>query len=343
MEKKFMAKQFLRVGTQWTKIADPAAAPRFFMNISGNSIQIQFSKEEVDTFGSFTHPFTVGGLISQIKSAPTDYVYARAQSTSPQGIVVTDTQRINLVDADNYRADIDALTLQVIKLTRRSVDTEITDVHQHIDYVLAMRELLDLNTKTSLFGTTLQNQTLMLNRRLFAAECLIQKFRNTFTELKCDIKSIQDDSVSGSLASLKVSVSNLVTTVTNLVNRFNALTPKVEALYTETTGGIEEAITPLQASVAALKNDFDELNNALVWLSSENTVAEIEAAFNVIIRQIPDNMYEPIEALRDILVKLALITDKNNSQDTEIEKRVDSTSTIIFDPSTSVLLELEKI
>ena len=339
-----MAKQFLRVSTKWTKLAEATDSSLFFLNVAGTTVQIQLTEEEVTGYSTFTHPHSVGGCISQLKAPKGTFVYARARTDDPlgEGVLVMDNQRVNLLDVDNYRADIDKLTVQILKLTQRTTATELADVNHHVEYILALRELGDVNTKLSIFGMTLQNQILKLNKRLFAAERLVREYQVKFGDLDFRIESINNDSVSGVTAALKASVGNVMTTVGNLVTRMNNIAPKVDALYASTTGGIKEALEPVQASISEIHTDFTDLNNALVKMSSENSVDEINTSFNQIISTVSDNMVGPIQALRNVLVDLAIVNEKNEIQDTELDNTLGADSTLIIEPSINSLLEMEQ-
>ena len=337
-----MAKTFLRVGANWTLMAHADVSPLFFLNISGTSVQVQLTTEAVTGYSTFKHPFTVGGNICQLKAPLGTYHNARARADDPlkEGVLVMDSDRISLLEVENYRADIDRLNVELLKLTQRVTHTELADVNHHAEYILAMRELYDVNNRLSIFGMTLQNQILRLHKRLFAAERLVQKFRNDFGTLDAKVSAINNDSVSGVTAALRVSIANILTTVENLVTRMNIISPKVEALYASTTGGIKEALEPIQASIAEIHTDFTDLNNALVKMSSEKTASEIIENFNEVIGTVSDEMVGPIEALRDILVDLAIINEKNEAQDVDLENALSIDDPVIFEPTTDLLREV---
>lgn len=168
----------------------------------------------------------------------------------------------------------------------------------------------------------------------------MQYFRDQFGVLDAKIELINSTSITGVTAQLRASIANILTTVDNLVARMNVLVPKVDSLYANTAGGIKEALEPIQASITELHTDFTDLNNALVKMSSEKTVEEIRTSFDEVISTVADDIVGPITALRDILVDLAIINEKNEAQDVDLESALNVNDPVVMEPSIDLLREV---
>ena len=318
-----MAKQYIRVGTEWAELFDPQTDPTYLLNASGTSIQFWFSQAKITDFTAIQHPFTVGGLISQAVAPAGSFIYAKALKESVIGdtVVVADDKKINTAEADDVREELDMLGVQVMRLSQRVSNEEIRMENHMLSYTLFLREFFDNAGSTQSSIISLSTQMMRLNMRIFAAERFIQAYRRQYNNLLFRIDDIETGgAINKKVDKMATELNTVMATSNNINAKLNDLIPRIEEAWSDYDQLVKEHVEPLKEEVKVLSTDFTSLNNAMVKFVSANTPEAIEREFLKLIASASDEMVGPITSLKNSLVELAIATRTNEEQSRQIEQ-----------------------
>lgn len=324
-----MAKTYLRVAHDWTKLFDPREKIVYMMNISGNPIQLLFT--DTTTLPKHPYPFTLGGTIGQITAAFNKYVYARAAAEDTEGVVICSDTTIDLHDTETMQSEMDLLGREIIKLTQRVTKTELKNVEQSVNYRTLLRQFLEGKNKMMAQVANLNLNDFKLLSRLFNAEMLIYQFRTKVTNLDALLSNLQDVlKYSQDLGSLTVKITGISAEVAALSNKLNYYVPLIDKSYADYSKMIEREVTPLKSQVSRLDANFSSLNNSLITLGSNHSATEIEQAFTALESSVPADELAAVEMIKENLVSIANNTAKNAEQDDVLDNKVNNSDTVIL-------------
>lgn len=322
MGNKYMSKTYYRVSNQWTKILEPSDKEHYILNSSGESVQIQLTDQATeDNVLDTSHPFTIGGLISQLHVPTNQYLYAKVVSDNADTAILTSGyEPISKDEQEEIKASINALGIELMKLSSRVTKGHIKDIHHTIDYKLFLREFLQTSYDTHTQLAALFKHVTGLNFRLFAAERFMRDFRQQFANLEMRLDEFGDfKKFKQKVENIDITLGSMVATVNNINQKLNDLIPKIEEGWQDYDALVKEHINPLKDKVDDLLNDFTDLNNAMSTFVEENSPMDIENAFTEFIKNVDYNMVRPITALKNFLVDLAWKVDYRHTLDINAE------------------------
>lgn len=339
-----MAKELLRVSNQWIELVTPEAGSKYFFNSSGYPVKFILSDTAQDPESldySKLKPFTVGGSISQFHVS-SKYTYAKAVvEDNNQVVVAVDSNKIDVLDQDQLRTDLDALTLAVMKLTNDTGLEQLAQLKLNSHFRLFIAQMLRTHTWISNMFSVYAQHTLKLHKRLFAAETYIAQHRKDWANLQIQIADLLEiDDLAGDLEDVQNKISQITAEVSGLTTRLNELVPRVEEAWADYDALVKEFINPLADQVDVLQQNFLSLNNTITKLTNEHTPEEIEEAFEEIIRHVNSEMVLPLTGLKNFLVELCIATQDNARQDIQIAGKVDYTDTVVVTPSSDMIASL---
>lgn len=341
-----MAKELLRVSDQWTELVTPDAGRKYFFNTSGRPVKFILSETSQDTTKldySNLMPFTVGGSIAQFH-VNNKYAYAKAMVENNEQVIITvDDNRIDVLDQEQLRNDLNELTVAVMKLTNTTGKERVEQLKLNSHFRLFITQMLHSHAWISDMFAVYAQHTLKLHKRLFAAETYIAQHRKEWTNLQFKLEDLLEvDDLAGKLEKVQTKLTQTAAEVSGLTNRLNELVPRVEEAWADYDELVKEFINPLAEQVETLQQNFLSLNNTITRLTNEHTPEEIEEAFNEIIRHVNSEMVLPLTGLKNFLVELCIATQDNNRQDKQISGKVDYKDTVVLSSPADIIEALDK-
>lgn len=336
-----MAKELLRVSNQWIELVTPTAGRKYFFNTSGYPVKFILSETSQDVERldySNLKPFTVGGSIAQFH-VDNKYTYAKAMVKNNEQVVITvDDNKIDVLDQDQLRNDLNELTLVVMKLTNATGKERIEQLKLNSHFRLFITQMLHTHVWISDMFATYAQHTLKLHKRLFAAETYIAQHRKDWANLQFKLSDLLEvGDLAGQLEKVQTQIIQTTAEVSGLTNRLNELVPKVEEAWADYDELVKEFINPLAEQVDTLQQNFLSLNNTITKLTNEHTPEEIETAFDEIIRHVNSEMVLPLTGLKNFLVELCLATQDNDRQDEQIAGKVDYKDSVVLNSTTDLI------
>lgn len=341
-----MAKELLRVSDQWIELVTPDAGRKYFFNTSGRPVKFILSETSQDTTKldySNLMPFTVGGSIAQFH-VDNKYAYAKAMVENNEQVIITvDDTRIDILDQEQLRNDLNELTVAVMKLTNTTGKERVEQLKLNSHFRLFITQMLHSHVWISDMFAVYAQHTLKLHKRLFAAETYIAQHRKEWANLQFKLEDLLEvDDLAGKLEEVQTKLAQTTAEVSGLTNRLNELVPRVEEAWADYDELVKEFINPLAEQVETLQQNFLSLNNTITRLTNEHTPEEIEEAFNEIIRHVNAEMVLPLTGLKNFLVELCIATQDNNRQDEQIAGKVDYKDTVVLSSSADIIEALDK-
>lgn len=338
-----MARQLLRISSDWTEVLTPESDNHYLYNSSGVSIKVIVSDTAIDTStidsGNY-RPFTIGGSISQMRADK--YAYAKAMVEEDKEVIITtDENKIDILDQVIITKQLNTLMLEMMKLTNRVNSSRLEQIDNDHRYGIFIRQMIYSQMRMSKAINEDSNHILALHKRLYAAERYIWKHRAEWAVLKSTVDELAKiGDIDSRLTKLETSVTSVTAEVAGLTTRLNELVPRVEEAWADYDELVKGFIEPLGEQVDGLEKDFRDLNNSITQLTNEHTPEEIEDAFEALIRHVDEDMVPPITGLKNFLVELCLATQANVRQDLAISTKVDYSDTVLMNPSTDHIEEL---
>lgn len=310
-------KHFLRVTNNWTKIAEPADNNNYFANISGTTIQCVLTDDEVSDPTTIDadelHPFTVGGTISQLGTQGVKWVYARADvGATGQAAIMVDTERMPVDDVNNIQEEVQSLAVEIMKLTKRVSTNRLDNIDHGIDYELFIRQFIDSTAEHHLQFTALHKHVATIWEELFLAEKYIQQHRSDYAVLKDLVDHIETRVPasgggtinSAELQQLQDDVASVITTIGNCTRSLDDLKKQVQ-LNTADIGDITNSeLPPIKSKVNELSDNLAALNNALVQMTVNYTVDDVNDTFSDLIVGVPASSIATVTAIRDFIISI---------------------------------------
>lgn len=303
-----MSKQFLRVNNVWTEILTPSDTKQYLANLSGESVEIQFSNIRNLNIGAVVTPtFTVGGSIGQICTPKNVYVYAKAK-VSNDVVLLNDIDRIKLNDQEELSNTLDALGVQVMRATERITNLELEKVQHNSNYYWLLRYFLSNTNNIHQFESWLTEKTIKLDKRLYAIERYVIQHKKEYNDMKTVMDALDASGIAGdSLDSLKTSIANVTSEMTSVIGRLNTLEPQVNDYVVDVNASLDKAITPIQSELTNVHYDLNALNNTMVVLANQHTKEEINAAAEQLIKNYEGSteiVERVITSVRDLIIEL---------------------------------------
>ena len=287
-------KYYLRVANSWLQLFAPSGNKRYIANTSGLTIRILLSDTERDTSSiqdENEHYFTVGGSTGQIVGDSTKYIYAKAVTDNPvqQGTVVTDTESISDDDLGNIRESIEFLTTQLIKLSERVTSEELTTAQHHIQF------------------SAIHKHIATIWEELLLAEKFIQRHRTeyaTIREMIDNIRNGDNASLRAEVELLKIDVTNILGNYANVVENINDLQDELATTNQKYDNILTDEISPLRRKLTELMNNLAALNNAIVVMTTDHSISEINDIFSDYIATVPESMVAPVTAIKNDIISI---------------------------------------
>lgn len=334
MEKRSVAKQFLRVSNKWTEILTPTEHNTFLFNSSGYPIKVHISDKAVDdpSIDSRYTTFTMGGTIAQMCIDKANYAYAKASiDDGKEAIVVASGQRIDQENQDAITTAIDNLSTQLMHLSNRVTNNQIDQLHFLGQNAIFVRQMLNSHTWMTKSFAVVNNQVLNLHNRLYAAERFVDEYRRKWISMEERVEEVlQLKGLAENIVKLENQIYETATTVNNINGTLNDLIPRVEEAWADYDKLVKEFINPLAEEVDILHQDFISLNNGITHLTDEHTPEEIEDTFQEIIRSVNSSMVPPLTGLKNALVELCLASQDNERQDASLSTKVDYSDQLLM-------------
>lgn len=311
-----MSKQFLRVNNVWTEILTPSDKKQYLANLSGESVEIQFSNIRNLNIGAVVTPtFTIGGTISQICTPKNVYVYAKAK-VSNDVVLLNDKDRINLNDQEELSKTLDTLSIQVMRATERITNLELEKVQHDSNYYWLLRYFLSNNNNIHKFESWLTEKTIKLDKRLYAIERYVIQHKEDYADMKTVMDAFEASGITGSsLNTLNTSIANVASEVTSVIGRLNTLEPQVNDYVVDVNNSLEKAITPIRSELTNVHYDLNTLNNSMVVLANQHTKEEINDAADQLIKNYEGSteaVKKVITSVRDLIIELMSKVDYND-------------------------------
>ena len=311
-------KYYLRVANSWMKLFSPSGNSRYMANTSGLTIRVLIKDEDIDTSAIVDddeHYFTVGGVSGQIVADSTKYVYARAVVDDPleQGTIVTDTENITNDDITGIRDEIEFLTVQLMKLSKRVTTEELKTINHGVDYELFVRQFLDTTAQHHIQFSAIHKHIATIWEELLLAERFIQSHRMEYATLREMIDNIRlngNADLRVEIEGIKADIIGILSNYATVVDDLSSLQSGLATTNQNYTSLRDDEVTPLKSRLTSLMNNFAALNNALVILTTDHTAAEIEEIFDDFIATVPATMVQPITAIKDDII--AIINNNGN-------------------------------
>ena len=305
-------KYYLRVANSWMKLFSPSGNSRYIANASGLTIRVLIKDDDIDTttiVDDNEHYFTVGGAIGQITADNTKYIYARAVVDNPleQGTIVTDTENITSDDITGIRDEIEFLTVQMMKLSKRVTIEEMKTINHGVDYELFIRQFLDTTSQHHIQFSAIHKHIATIWEELLLAERFIQNHRveyATLREMIDNIRNSNDANLRAEIEGIKADIINILNNYANVVDGLNGLRDDLAITDQKYDNLLNDEIAPVKNRLTELMNNFAALNNALVLLTTNHTVDEIENIFNDFITTVPSDMVQPITAIKNDIISI---------------------------------------
>ena len=310
-------KYYLRVANSWMKLFSPSGNRRYIANTSGLTIRVLIKDEDIDTttiVDDNEHYFTVGGASGQVVADSTKYVYARAVVDNPleQGTIVSDTENITNDDIIGIRDEIEFLTVQLMKLSKRVTTEELKTINHGVDYELFVRQFLDTTAQHHIQFSAIHKHIATIWEELLLAERFIQSHRMEYAALREMIDNIRNTSYADlrvEVEGIKADITGILNNYANVVDGLNNLQSDLATTDQKCDNILNDEVTPLRRRLTELMNNFAALNNALVALTTDHTASEINDIFDDFMTTVPAAMVQPITAIKNDI--LAIINSGN--------------------------------
>lgn len=305
-------KYYLRVANSWLQLFAPSGNKRYIANTSGLTIRILLSDTERDTSSiqdENEHYFTVGGSTGQLVGDSTKYIYARAVTDDPvqQGTVVTDTESINDDDLGNIRESIEFLTTQLIRLSERVTSEEMKTIDHGVDYEIFVRQFLDTTAQHHIQFSAIHKHIATIWEELLLAEKFIQRHRTeyaTIREMIDNIRNGDNASLRAEVELLKIDVTNILGNYANVVENINDLQDELATTNQKYDNILTDEISPLRRKLTELMNNLAALNNAIVVMTTDHSISEINDIFSDYIATVPESMVAPVTAIKNDIISI---------------------------------------
>lgn len=331
---------YIRITNEWSLVLEPREDRKFLINGSGNTIQVYTTKNLLSDLSEITHPFTVGGSISSLSVAASEYVYCRADvDIAEEAILTISDERIASDDRTMINENLDRLITQVMHLSNRTMELEAHRAYHELDYAAFLRKFMHNTALTNNYIASLQNQILGVQLRLFDAEMYVFNHRSEYLDIKFRVENIESGKSTGDDDLIR-QVTETMTTVNNLNSKLNEILPRIEEAWSDYDTMVKEHLVPLKEDVAEIRAEFAYLNNAFVKLTAEHTPAEIEEVFETIIGESPADTIDVTIGLKNVLVELSTASHTNLEQDKELETKLDETDDFVFSSDAEFLNDL---
>lgn len=320
-----MTREFLRIGTSWMLLYGPNELDerKYLFNSSGTSIKIKFS--DIETVPSDdVESFTIGGLISKIRTKPNKYIFARACSTDLLGEAVLVSSDLPTEEAaiSDYRDAMDVVVAEVFKLSQRVTTNELNFLKQKDNYYWFLRRFVRSHNENSSILSKIIGNIVSHRLSIFTAERWMAEHTKHHTKLEYDIEHLSFGKIEKELESIATKIIEVNTSTTNLASKLDEYIPRIEEAWSDYDDLVKEHIDPMKTTLDELHTEFLSLNNSLVKLGAKHTPEEIETVYEALFSKIPESMQASIATMKNMLVEISVSTHTNILQNTEIEGKV---------------------
>lgn len=328
-----MARQYLRMTTSWTKIFNKDDPRTHIANLSGFPIKIKFTDtNQIPT--TDTESFTLGGLISNIVTIPTKYVYARATSTTSElgeTILITDSDKaISGTDISQIQQNLDRFYVEVMKLSTRVTENEIAHIGAHEKYYLFLRKFLNNQNEVQRWLAAANKNIATLQLHMFLAEQWITTHRKDFRDFKYQVEHTAITNYDKKIEDIANRINSVSTVASNVATKLEEYIPRIEEAWGDYNSLVEKEIKPMQEDLEALHTEFVALNNGIVQIGTTHTPEEIDEIFTSLMTRMPANVQAVFTTLKNLIRAVAV----NTSDIAETIRRDDL---IILDPDEELL------
>lgn len=346
---------YLRLTDQWQIVANPREKPLYLVNTSGTTIQVWPSEATIaNPTSDILQPFQIGGSIGQFHVPAEQYLYARAvmrrtwnipidqQEEEEAGtiepipvpvdaIIVMDEEPISPNEQGDIANLFDQLQIEVMKLSNRVSDQKVDYIRYREEFILFQRHMYHVLLGLHNDHAASSNRILDLNMRLFAAEMFIRDYREKFSDVELQIEKLTNSTeINETIATVKNQLSVIQNTTNAVIARLNEVSPKLDQFDVSIQELKDLGLETLITDVADTARDLSTLNNALVQLAAEHTEEELNDIFNQLIENAPEEMVDPIGAIKAIVDKINASLVNDARQDEEIENKVGRDDSIIL-------------
>lgn len=314
------AKHYIRVTNDWQEILYPNENNTYFANVSGITANVLITKNKIEdpsTISDKDHYFSVGGTLAQLRASPDEYVYARAltDSDTEQGAMIVDIEHINADDITGVREEIESISVQIMNLTNRVTKKHMWEINHGIDYELLARQFCDSVAQAHLTDNDLHKHVANIWEELFKAETFLVEHRKYVSKLADELARISNITGTADVRQLQVELNTLAKNLNQVSADVDNLNTEMDRVSSGYDTIMNQEVTPTKESLNNLSKSFASLNNSMTRLALYSTPEEIEAAFNKIIVQVPNDIVNVVSAIRDVLVRTPNADDVLNKDD----------------------------
>lgn len=299
--------EYIRVTKQLTPIIETKDDTFWLVNTSAVPVQLALSNKFVRPGSMTDTDVTVGGTVGQVRLDPKRYIYGviPPEAEADEAIIILSDKKIDLFLTKSINESINALALEVMKLSQRVTDDRMRYNASDLEYTLFLREYFDEKSKNHYQIVTMQRLLTKTASKLMIAESFVQQFRHKFHGLNFTIakleKALGKDT---DISQLTSEVHALMTTVANINVKLDEILPQLDDVISQQHDLIEKDVTPLKKSITDLRTSLVALNNAFIVMAYKHTEEEIKSAFETLLQTAPPAIIDILGAIKEVLLNI---------------------------------------
>lgn len=327
-----MSKHNLKLGKKWTLISPPGKEDTYLTNPTGTPILAIDLQTNSPSSIKDEEAFTIGGMISQFHADKSRYVFAKALVDGTTEIIVHVNNRpMDSTDSFDNKAAIDKIGIQVMELARRVTDNSLELISHRVKYIDLLRKFITTSYIQETTNAKLAEAIASANKRFISSQILYFKHRKEFLKLKYTVGGQDGQSnVWDVVNNMNTQLQSAIRSIVNINEILKDLIPQVEDGALDIEKLIRQHINPLKKDLKDLNDEFTVLNNALVQMSDDNTVEDINKTFEELLLTAPFDLVPVLEAIKNILIEIKTNSNESVDLSEELKKKVNKTDSIFL-------------